>query len=93
MARVTLRGEKDSECASTLRRALLEVLADPRAREVVVDLRALDFCDSSGLNALLEARLVAVGQGQSLRLVAPSHQVVRLFQLTGADSVFAINGT
>ncbi|MFC9816734.1 STAS domain-containing protein [Streptomyces virginiae] len=56
-----------------------------------MDLTAMSFCDSSGLNALLGARLHAEEAGHRLRLAAPCQQVVRLLEMTGAIEVFTID--
>ncbi|MFJ4776205.1 STAS domain-containing protein [Streptomyces sp. NPDC088762] len=84
-------GEMDLGRAADFRRALLSALTDaPRPQQVAVDLRHLAFCDSSGLNALLHARALAAEHGQSLRLVAPQLQFLRLLELTGALPLFTI---
>ena len=57
------------------------------ATRVVVDLSAVTFLDSSGLNALVHARRELSGREVSFRIVSPKDQVVRrvleITQLTG----------
>jgi anti-anti-sigma factor len=43
------------------------------------------FCDSSGLNALIQASKAAAASGSELRLAACSAPVLRLITLTGMD--------
>ncbi|MFB6811460.1 STAS domain-containing protein [Streptomyces sp. NPDC056387] len=69
---VRLAGEMDIDRAEDFRQALDAVLSDTqRPHTVVIDLHGLSFCDSSGLNALLNARTTAAESGQTLYLAAP----------------------
>ncbi|MFD3547330.1 STAS domain-containing protein [Streptomyces sp. NPDC058655] len=82
-------GELDVDQAPALRTALLGALAHTGGpTDVVVDLSRVDFCDSSGLNVLIRAMLVARKSGRGLRLAAPCTQVARLLEMTGADKTF-----
>jgi anti-anti-sigma factor len=54
-----------------------------RATRVVVDLSAVSFLDSSGLNALVHVRRELAGRQVSFRTVSPKDQVVRrVFEIT-----------
>jgi len=57
---------------------------------VIADMTATTFCDSSGAKELLLAHNKAVAGGIQLRIVMPSANVRRLFELTGLDRVLAI---
>lgn len=59
---VTPAGELDHHTADLLREALEEAVSQGRAR-LVVDCSQLEFCDSTGLNVLLGARLKAEAAG------------------------------
>lgn len=84
-------GELDIDRAPALRTVLWEAPARPNApSDVIVDLSGVDFCDSSGLNVLIAARLAARESGRGLRLAAPCTQVARLPAVTGADRAFGI---
>jgi anti-anti-sigma factor len=52
---ITLAGELDMGTASTLESAVEQALGEG-ARELVLDMRAVAFTDSSGLRAILRAR-------------------------------------
>ncbi|MFD3680074.1 STAS domain-containing protein [Streptomyces sp. NPDC058613] len=72
--RVVVRptGELDVDQAPALRTALLRALAHPGGpTDVVVDLSRVEFCNSSGLNVLIRAMLLARESGRDLRLAAP----------------------
>ncbi|WP_423834522.1 STAS domain-containing protein [Streptomyces manipurensis] len=84
-------GEIDIDTAPSLGRALTHALgfvAMSRADRVVADCSRVTFCDSSGLNALIAARLQAVEAGTTLHLANPAPQLQRLLQMTGAAPLF-----
>lgn len=56
---------------------------------IVVDLRHLDFMDSSGLAVLLR-RQQKLEEGSELRLVVKPGIIDRLFEVSGLDKVFSI---
>ncbi|MFJ9344637.1 STAS domain-containing protein [Streptomyces sp. NPDC101733] len=59
--------------------------------EIVVDLDGCTFCDSTGLNILLQARREAVAHGRTVRLVSPRPQLVRILRRTGTIDLFSIS--
>ncbi|MFF0553520.1 STAS domain-containing protein [Streptomyces sp. NPDC004311] len=84
-------GEIDIDTAPSLGRALTHALgfvAMSRADRVVADCSRVTFCDSSGLNALITARLQAVEAGTTLHLANAAPQLQRLLQMTGAAPLF-----
>ncbi|WP_327063735.1 STAS domain-containing protein [Kitasatospora purpeofusca] len=87
-----LVGDLDIETLPPAEQALDEALrTGPLV--LVVDLEQVGFCDSSGLNLLLKARMSAKSAGAELRLAAASPTVLRLLELTGADTVFPLHPT
>jgi anti-anti-sigma factor len=72
---VEAEGEIDMATAPQLGDALGAV--SDRATRVVVDLSAVSFLDSSGLNALVHAQRELAGREVSFRVVSPKDQVVR----------------
>jgi anti-sigma B factor antagonist len=56
--------------------------------DVVLDLRRLDFMDSTGLHLLLGLRSDARRSGQTLTLVPGCAEVQRLFELTATLDLF-----
>ncbi|MFE4257895.1 STAS domain-containing protein [Streptomyces sp. NPDC056883] len=90
-----LRGDMDMDHASELTAALLTGIETAYAegrRDLVVDLTDSSFCDSSGLNVLLRARSAAADHGILLTLAAPSHQMLRLLDLTESATFFVLRG-
>ncbi|MFD7033945.1 STAS domain-containing protein [Streptomyces sp. NPDC059917] len=88
---VTLAGDMDLDHVDALRAVLPQVCSGVGApARVVIDLGRLTFCDSTGLNALLQARLMCVASGRTLALSRPGPQVARLLSITGADTLFEV---
>ncbi|MER7948952.1 STAS domain-containing protein [Streptomyces sp. NPDC096079] len=85
-------GELDHHTAELLR-APLDGALDAGAARLVVDCAGLEFCDSTGLNVLLGARLRADAAGGGVHLVAMRPAVARVFHITGADAVFTVHET
>jgi anti-anti-sigma factor len=76
-----LRGELDVYGAAILRARLWDMLAERPA--TLVELRALQFMDSSGLAALLELRSRAEQVGWDVRIQGARGRVRELLQRTG----------
>lgn len=83
-------GELDHHTAELLRAPLDRALDAGRPR-LVLDCSRLEFCDSTGLNVLLAARLRAEAAGGGVHLAGMRPQVARVFEITGADAVFTLH--
>ncbi|MFF4321254.1 STAS domain-containing protein [Streptomyces sp. NPDC001568] len=87
-------GEMDIDRAPMLRNALLSAATQADGRdEIVLDLSDLSFCDSAGLNTLIQARQTAATHGKRISLRNPQPQIVRLLEMTGVDALFLTPGT
>ncbi|MDI3409149.1 STAS domain-containing protein [Streptomyces cavernicola] len=87
---VTPVGELDHHTADLLREPLESCLDQGRSR-LVVDCSQLQFCDSTGLNVLLGARLKAEAAGGGVHLAGMLPVVARVFEITGAEAVFTVH--
>ncbi|MEU8828570.1 STAS domain-containing protein [Streptomyces sp. NPDC048636] len=87
---VTPAGELDHHTADVLREPLERCVEGGRAR-LVVDCSKLEFCDSTGLNVLLGARLKAEAEGGGVHLAGMQPIVARVFEITGAEAVFTLH--
>jgi len=63
-----------------------------RGAQVAIDLRDVEFADSSGLGALLVLNQIAEDVGASLVLLDPSPELVSVLDLTGTTEHFTIAG-
>jgi len=86
---VTATGEVDLSSASLLREAIGAHLLADRA-DVVVDLSAVTFLDSTGLGLLVGAAKRARNAGGSLRLVCDNPRVLRVLRITGLDKTLPL---
>jgi anti-anti-sigma factor len=89
---VTPAGELDHHTADLLREPLDDCIAKGFNR-LVIDCSRLEFCDSTGLNVLLGARLKAESAGGGVHLAAMQPVVARVFEITGAEAVFTVHDT
>lgn len=90
---VEVRGEVDVYTAPELRERLLEILHEGADQRVVVDLRPVDFMDSTGLGVLVGALKRVRMAGGDLPLVCDSEKLLKIFRITGLDQVFALHAT
>lgn len=86
---VALPAEVDISNADRLRDQLLLVISEGAA-DVVADMSATTFCDSSGVHALIRAHKRADSQGGKLHVVTGSPAVLRVFGLLGVGKVISI---
>ncbi|MGW1963544.1 STAS domain-containing protein [Streptomyces sp. NPDC001935] len=82
---LTLSGEIDHNTGDALRQALDASVA-PLPR-IVVDMRQVNFMDSSGINIFIAAHHALSEAGGWLRLAAPGEPVMRTISIVGVDAV------
>ena len=89
-----LSGRKlDASNCSELKAEFL-VLCKPKVTHtLVVDMEEVQFCDSSGLSALLIADRAMREHGGKVHLVHVHKKVMDLMKISQLDRVFTINGT
>ncbi len=88
VVRVVMTGELDLATAPDLKRALHR--AHARGRLMVLDLRNVSFCDSTGLELIVRANQQAREEGRRLVIVRGPEQIQRLFALTGVEEQLEI---
>jgi anti-sigma B factor antagonist len=86
---VSVAGELDLATAPAFERTLLDV-TESGMGEVIVDLTACSFLDSTGLRALIGGRERLERSDRSLALVLSSPIVMRIFRITGFDEWFEV---
>ncbi|KOU64657.1 hypothetical protein ADK55_07530 [Streptomyces sp. WM4235] len=91
---IRVGGEMDLDRAPMLQEALHSMITRPDCpAEIVVDLSELTFCDSSGLNVLIQSRRTAQENGRRISLRAPSPQILQLLELTCTENLFPLTDT
>jgi anti-sigma B factor antagonist len=79
---ITVTGELDLASSPVLEERLHQVF-DSDSEIVILDLRELDFMDSTGLSVVVKAHQTAEAAERALCLVKGPPQVQRLLSLTG----------
>ena len=83
-------GELDYAQAPALRRQTERLALNP-GQCLVIDLSALEFCDSTGITALLAARQHALAADADIALTAVPPDTLRILTIVGLDRVFTIH--
>ncbi len=87
-----LHGRKlDSMVAPELKAEFLILCKPKAAAKLIIDLHEVQFCDSSGLSALLIADRAMREHGGSIHLVHVHEKVMNLMRISQLDRVFTIN--
>ena len=84
---VSVAGEIDLSTAPQFRDRLIAAIADNP--QIVVDLTAVDFIDSTGLGVLLGGLKRVTAQDGRIEVVCPDTPVRKIFEVTGLNRVFA----
>jgi anti-anti-sigma factor len=83
---VAVRGELDLATAPALEEALLPPLR--AGASATLDLRGLQFMDSTGVRVIVAAHLAAEEHGGALKICAvPAGPVARVLEISGLDAV------
>jgi anti-anti-sigma factor len=69
------------------------LLCRPTLRALIIDLSDVEFCDSSGLSALLIAERQMREHGGTIKLVGVHKKVMALLKISQLDRVFKIYDT
>jgi anti-sigma B factor antagonist len=82
---VRLAGELDLATVPDLNACLAALDAD-----IVIDMAAVTFIDSTGLDGLIAAHKQAAKRGRSFVLRSPTEQVAKVLRVTGVDQVLTV---
>jgi len=86
---VTMTGEIDFTVTPHMRERLAAFI-EATSGDILLDLGGLDYIDSSGLAALIEARKKLQSKGRKISISEVSSQVRKLFNLTQIGDLFGI---
>ncbi|MFS0675063.1 STAS domain-containing protein [Ornithinibacillus sp. 179-J 7C1 HS] len=89
---VHLSGEIDVYTAPKLKDALLPLIIEQKTY-LEVDLKDVNYMDSTGLGVFVNALKLSKEHESQLTLVNMQDRVFRLFQITGLDEIMDINST
>jgi len=86
---VAVTGELDVHTATDLQSALRDLI-DSGSADVIVDLRELEFLDSTGLGVLVRALKWAREAGGGLQVIADDDKIVKVFTITGLGAAMSL---
>jgi anti-sigma B factor antagonist len=89
---LSVAGEVDTASVNALRQELAGI-ADAGHVHVILDLNGVRFLDSSGLGALVATHRRLRTLGGALAVACSNDLVLRVFRLTGLDTVLSIFAT
>jgi anti-sigma B factor antagonist len=89
---VSVAGEIHVSTAPEFGRRVTEIV-QTRGGDLVLDLSAVTFIDSTGLSVLLNALRAVTRQGGRLALACANPTVLRLFEITHLNTTFALHPT
>ncbi|GAB7028917.1 STAS domain-containing protein [Streptomyces sp. NPDC021749] len=85
-----ITGELDYDHAHELREVLTTLTLRPGQR-LTLDLAGMEFCDSSGITALIAAYRHAQAAQADLALAAAPARTVRILRIVGLDQIFSLH--
>lgn len=90
---VTVAGELDLETAPRLRVLVDSELAHSGARNLLLDLAAVSFLDSSGLGAILGRYRTVAATGGKMGIAGATTSVKRVLRLSGVAQIVSLFNT
>ncbi len=83
-------GEADISTVSALEDGLSYVI-ESGVKEIVIDLRRMDFMDSSGFNALVQgAKRLEEASGANMIIICPRTHIEKCIRLLGIDALIHV---
>ena len=89
---IAVGGEIDVYTAPKLRDKITELVADG-VYDIIVDMEAVEFLDSTGLGVLVGGLKKVRAHDGSLQLICTQDRLLKIFRITGLAKVFVIHET
>jgi len=89
---VAVGGEIDVYTAPKLRDKITELVA-AGVYDLVIDMEAVEFLDSTGLGVLVGGLKKVRAHDGSMRRICNQERLLKIFRITGLAKVFAIHGS
>ncbi|GJQ33797.1 MAG: hypothetical protein HBSAPP04_26360 [Ignavibacteriaceae bacterium] len=91
---VTLEEKRlDANISGLVKGEFGNLVKNLNVRKMVIDLSAVESCDSSGLSTLLVANRLVSGVHGGLRIVCPSQKILTLIKITQLDRVLRLSSS
>ena len=91
--KIKLRGEIDHHSAVAVRSAIDDMIRTKRPAELIIDMSAVDFMDSSGLGLIMGRYTVIKELGGELIIQNPSPATEKIMNLAGMERLIKIEHT
>ena len=83
----------DATVSPELKAEFIVICKSKTTKKLILDLSEVQFCDSSGLSALLIADRTMRAHGGTVHLVRVNKKVLDLMKISQLDRLFTINAT
>ena len=83
----------DTNISGLLKGEFTMLLKVEGAKKFILDLSAVESCDSSGLSAILVANRILNSTNGNMRIASPSEKVYSLIKITQLDRVLPVCST
>ena len=91
--RVKPTGDIDHHTAKDMREAIDGLIIKNNAKELELDLSAIDFMDSSGLGLVLGRYKKQSDIGGKFKIINPGRRVLQILQLAGVEKIIKIENS
>ncbi|GEM_PF-391617 len=86
---VSLEGDIDFLVYPELKKQLLKLIESGKIN-MIINLEKVNYIDSSGLGAITSAHLKVTSMGGNIKIVSPSTDINKIFDITGLSKVVKI---
>ncbi len=90
LLKIKLRGEIDHHSAVAVRTAIDDMIRSKRPSELVIDMSAVDFMDSSGLGLIMGRYNTMKEIGGSVTVADPNPATEKIMSLAGLERIIKI---
>lgn len=88
--KIKLRGEIDHHSAVAVRSAIDDMIRTKRPSELIIDMSAVDFMDSSGLGLIMGRYNTMRELGGSVKVFDPTPATEKIMRLAGMERIIKI---
>ncbi|MBQ8409798.1 MAG: anti-sigma factor antagonist [Clostridia bacterium] len=88
--KIKLRGEIDHHSAVAVRTAIDDMIRSKRPAQLIIDMSAVDFMDSSGLGLIMGRYAVMKDIGGTVKVSDPSPNTEKIMNLAGMERIIQI---
>lgn len=88
--KIKLRGEIDHHSAAAVRTAIDDMIRTRRPQELVIDMSAVDFMDSSGLGLIMGRYNTIKEIGGGVTITDPNPATEKIMRLAGLERIIKI---